>query len=460
MATTKIWKVQKRLDHVIDYATNEEKTKNKFYKETQDDLYSIRQALLYATNPDKTEKKFYTTGINCEVENAIEQMIATKKKYKKERGILAFHAYQSFAKGEVTPEVAHEIGVKLAEEMWGDRFEVVVSTHLNTQCIHNHFVLNSVSFKDGYKYYSNLENTALFRKTSDDICDEFGLKVLGEKACKSGINFENFYRKSLRNSDYYNFAKEDLDYAIKNSYSKKEFEQMLIAMGYNYSYRAGKLSIRREPYKRNIRVERAFGEEYSMEKIGNRIYRNPIRKNKNTPWVKSLNGKYFSRKGSVRNWTKPKGIRALYYHYCYLLKVYPKRNEQYKLSPYMRVAVRKMEDYSQKNRFLAKYKITTLDEIQNVKKEQENNLRKHLNLRDKLYYKKKNLNTDEEKDAVYKDIIAVTEQIKTIRKEIRFCNEIEKSVPITKNEIKELEEREKMQKEMVKNKKKERRYER
>ena len=54
MATTKIWKVQKRLDHVIDYATNEEKTKNKFYKETQDDFYSVRQALLYATNPDKT----------------------------------------------------------------------------------------------------------------------------------------------------------------------------------------------------------------------------------------------------------------------------------------------------------------------------------------------------------------------------------------------------------------------
>ena len=83
-------------------------------------------------------------------------------------------------------------------------------------------------YKDGYKYYSNLENTALFRKTSDDICDEFGLKVLDEKNCKSGINFENFYRKSLKNSDYYNFAKEDLDYAIKNSYSKKEFEQMLI----------------------------------------------------------------------------------------------------------------------------------------------------------------------------------------------------------------------------------------
>lgn len=109
----------------------------------------------------------------------------------------------------------------------------------------------------------------------------------------------------------------------------------------------------------------------------------------------------------------------------------------------MRAAVRKMEDYSQKNRFLAKYKITTLEEIRNVKKEQEDNLKKHLNVRDKLYYKKKNLNTDEEKDAVYKEIIAVTEQIKTIRKEIRFCNEIEKSIPVIKNAIKELEEREK-----------------
>ena len=173
-----------------------------------------------------------------------------------------------------------------------------------------------------------------------------------------------------------------------------------------------------------------------------------------------MTGKYFLKKSSVRNLEKPKGIRALYYHYCYLLKVYPKRNEQYKLSPYMRVEVRKMEDYSQKNRFLAKYKISTLQEIKNVKKEQEDNLRRYLNLRDKLYYKKKNLNTDEEKDAVYKEIIAVTEQIKNIRKEIRFCNEIEKSVPVIKNEIKELEEREKKQKEMAKAKKKERRYER
>lgn len=157
---------------------------------------SIRQLMTYATNPDKTEKQFYTTGINGEVKDSVKQMQLVKMIYGKENDILAFHAYQSFYEGEVTPEIAHEIGLKLANEMRGDRFQVVVSTHLNTRHLHNHFVINSASFKDGKKYYSNLTNTALLRKTSDEICEEYGLSVLKEKTCKSGINFENDYIKS------------------------------------------------------------------------------------------------------------------------------------------------------------------------------------------------------------------------------------------------------------------------
>ena len=107
MATTKIWKVQKRLDHVINYATNEEKTKNIYSKYEMDEFNSIRQVMTYATNPDKTEKQFYTTGINCEIEDAVKQMQFVKIFYGKENGILAFHAYQSFNEGEVTPEIAH-----------------------------------------------------------------------------------------------------------------------------------------------------------------------------------------------------------------------------------------------------------------------------------------------------------------------------------------------------------------
>lgn len=361
MATTSLWKVDKRLDHVINYTTNEEKTKNNYSEYGMDRFDSIIQVMTYATNPDKTEKQFYTTGINCEVKNLVKQMQLAKMIYGKENGILAFHAYQSFDEGEVTPEIAHEIGVKLANEMCGDRFQVVVSTHLNTEHLHNHFVINSVSFKDGKKYYSNLTNTALLRKTSDEICEEYGLSVLTEKTCKSGINFENFYKKSMRDSDYYKFAKEDIDYAIKQAWSYKQFVNILNNMGYFVNIRAGKISIRREPYKRNIRIGRAFVEEYSLERIEYRIlYTNPEKEVYPKPQTWNTKLKY---KGTLKTKPKAKGLKALYLYYCYLLKVFPKKNMQHKLTPEIREEVKKMDEYSEQTRLLCKYNITTLSQL-------------------------------------------------------------------------------------------------
>jgi len=467
MATTKIWKVQKRLDHVINYATKEEKTKNNYSEYGMDEFDSIRQVMTYTTNPDKTEKQFYTTGINCEVKDAVKQMQFVKTIYGKENGILAFHAYQSFNEGEVTPGIAYEIGVKLANEMWGDRFQVVVSTHLNTQHLHNHFVINSVSFKDGKKYYSNLTNTALLRKTSDEICEEYGLSVLKEKTCKSGINFENFYKKSMRDSDYYKFAKEDIDYAIQHSYTLKQFQQMLVSMGYNYYYRADKLSIKREPYKRNIRVERAFREEYSLENIKRRILENDyIRQERIIPY-KVIKNKYFTTRDKVKNKYKPKGIVALYYYYRYLLKLYTRNNTQYKLTPEMRAEVKKMDEYSERIRFLCKYKIETMSDVDNIKEQKQEELQKILNIRNRLYYKRQKLDNGIEKDGVTKDIIDVTATLKRIRKEIRLCGEFYDDVQKLKEQLKELDDKEKQkikekeqEKKLKEKKKKDRRYER
>ena len=458
MATTKIWKVQKRLDHVINYATNEEKTKNNYNEYGMDEFDSIRQVMTYATNPDKTEKQFYTTGINCEVKDAVKQMQLVKTIYGKENGILAFHAYQSFNKGEVTSEIAHEIGVKLANEMWGDRFQVVVSTHLNTEHLHNHFVINSVSFKDGKKHYSNLTNTALLRKTSDEICEEYGLSVLTEKTCKSGINFENFYKKSIRDSDYYKFAKEDIDYAIKHSYTLKQFQQMLVSMGYNYYYRADKLSVRREPYKRNIRVERAFGEDYSLENIKRRIFENDyIRSEKILPYMVVKN-RHFTTRNKVKKKYRPKGIVALYYYYRYLLKLYTKKNVQYKLTPEMRAEVKKMDEYSERIRFLCKYKIETMSDVDNVKEKKQKEMQKILNIRNRLYYKRQKLENESEKDSVTKEIIDVTATLTRIRKEIRLCDKFYDDVPKMKEQLKEIDKKE--QEKKLKEKKKDRRYER
>ena len=92
----------------------------------------------------------YVSGINCTPATARNEMMAVKKRYGKEEGIVAFHGYQSFAPGECTPALAHEIGVRLAQELWGERFQVLVATHLiRPISLHNHFVVNSVSYLDG-----------------------------------------------------------------------------------------------------------------------------------------------------------------------------------------------------------------------------------------------------------------------------------------------------------------------
>lgn len=458
MVTTKIWKVQKRLDKVINYATNKEKTKNNYSEYGMDNFDSIRQVMTYVTNPDKTEKQFYTTGINCEVKDAVKQMQFVKIFYGKENGILAFHAYQSFNEGEVTPEIAHEIGVKLANEMWGDRFQVVVSTHLNTKHLHNHFVINSVSFKDGKKYYSNLSNTALLRKTSDEICEEYGLSILKEKTCKSGINFENFYKKSMRDSDYYKFAKEDIDYAIEHSWTYKEFLKRLKEMGYEVYFRANKISVRMYPHKRNIRIERAFGEDYSIENIQNKICsRYPSREEVIKPKTYDKRLLY---KGSVKKLRKPKGIIALYYYYCYLLKVYPKKNLNYKLTPKMREEVKKMDKYSEQIRFICKYKLENINDIENLKEQKKEELQKTLNARNRLYYKRQKFDNESEKDAVTKEIISVTSAIEKVRKDIKLCDEVSDNSKKMKEQIKEMKEKKQEKIKIKEKKKKEIRYDR
>ena len=306
----------------------------------------------------------------------------------------------------------------------------------------------------------------MLRKTSDEICEEYGLSVLTEKTCKSGINFENFYKKSMRDSDYYKFAKEDIDYAIKRSYTLKQFQQMLVSMGYNYCYRADKLSVRREPYKRNIRIERAFGEEYSLENIKRKIFENDyIRSEKILPYMLVKN-RHFTTRNKVRKKYRPKGIIALYYYYRYLLKLYTKKNVQYKLTPEMRAEVKKMDEYSERIRFLCKYKIETMSDVDNIKEQKQEELQKILNIRNRLYYKRQKLDNGIEKDGVTKDIIDVTATLKRIRKEIRLCDEIFDSVPKMKEQLKGVDEKEnqkakeKEEKKLKKKKKKDRRYER
>ena len=153
MATTSLWKFNSSLKKLLNYVTNEEKTNN----------------------------KEFVSGVNCLPNIAYQEMMNTKKQLFKTDGIQCFHGYQSFVSGEVTPEVAHEIGVKLAEKLWGDKYQVIVATHINTNNIHNHFVLNSVSFKDGKKFTNRNKDYNNMQYESDNLCKEYGLSVLSKK---------------------------------------------------------------------------------------------------------------------------------------------------------------------------------------------------------------------------------------------------------------------------------------
>lgn len=176
MAVCEIWDVRGRLDHPIDYAENPEKTANPKY--TEADLQAMVDVMEYATNKDKTEQRFFVTGVNCDPTTARDEMMISKAQWNDRSKIVCYHGFQSFKSGEVTPEQAHEVGVRLAEKMWGDRFQVIVATHLNTECLHNHFVVNSVSFADGKHYHDNKANLRLLRHHSDELCREYALSVI------------------------------------------------------------------------------------------------------------------------------------------------------------------------------------------------------------------------------------------------------------------------------------------
>ena len=139
MAVTSIWPITGNPGNVIDYAANPQKTTEGGLSELAA-LHAIDNVVEYTADQIKTEKCQYVSGVNCIPADAKNRFMRTKKKFDKTGGRTCYHGYQSFKAGEVDADTAHKIGVALAEELWGDRFEVVVATHLNTDHYHNHFV--------------------------------------------------------------------------------------------------------------------------------------------------------------------------------------------------------------------------------------------------------------------------------------------------------------------------------
>ena len=347
MAITKIKGVKNNLSRVIDYISNDEKTNKEIY----DDLHN---ELEYIGEDYKTEKKLYVTGINCEAQSAYEEMMMIKKHYKKEKGNIAFHSIQSFAADEVTPDEAHEIGLQLAK----DRFQVVVATHLNTKHIHNHFVINSVSFVDGKKYYDNRKNYAELRRLNDSLCKEHNISSIEEKKTKSGLYYPN-YLKNVSYNNYYTQAKQDLDYAIAISNNYDEFLKIMNNLNYETILRSGKLSIRNNNYKRNIRIERYFGEDYSINNIKKQILGVYL------PEKQSYYRNYYQRDNTLDFLFKmnSKGLALSYLKCLKIMNEYPTYTRKCRLSNSIKEEVARMDSFSKETILLVTNHIETEEDL-------------------------------------------------------------------------------------------------
>ena len=452
MAVCEIWDVRGRLDHPIDYAENPEKTANPKY--TEADLQAMVDVMEYATNKDKTEQRYFVTGVNCDPTTARDEMMIAKAQWNDESEIVCYHGFQSFKHGEVTPEQAHEVGVKLAQKMWGDRFQVIVATHLNTDCLHNHFVVNSVSFTDGKHYHDNKANLRLLRQRSDELCREYALSVIEHpNGRKKPYALYQAEKQGFPTRD--NVARQAVDEAISKSFTLKDFDRLMAEMGYKCSFDPNRKywTIIGRGWKRPKRLYK-LGEDYTNERIMERIRENSyaVKFARFTEPQKQI--KVYRLKGSLSGARKIGGLRGLYLHYCYKLGILPKgRKQNYaKLHYLLKDDLMKMDAITKEARLLCRCHIDTAEQLLLYQGSLESEKNELTEQRKGLYSLSRKV-SGEEKEAVKTQISDISKRLGEIRKEVRLCEGIAARSGTLKEKLQTVraDEQEIKRKELMKN---------
>ena len=453
MAVTSIWHVSNRMDMALDYIMNPEKTTEK--PELSPEAVAARQAvgdvINYASNADKTEQMMYVTGINCTPETALEDFMRTKRFWDKTDGRLAYHGYQSFREGdgEITAEKAHEIGIRLAQELWGDRFEVVVATHLNTGHYHNHFVVNSVSFMDGLKYRRTMDDYRKMREISDRLCKEAKLHVVEEPSNIKGKNYSEWRAERQGKTTVRGTIREDIDYAIRLSRSEYDFVRTMEGLGYefkffkpdgtNYEHPGLK-----PPGAKSYFRFRGLGDGYDYESIRRRIIANTlvsgtpllIESKSHGPNIEQVQGK---------------DLPSTYKRYCirlYALVSKPKHSKREYIPMALREDIAKLDQYIEQMDFLYQHRLDDKQSLQSMRANLQHDLNSLIFQRRKMYSAKKKLiqrNAGPLITQKTKEISDISRKIREVRKKLQMCDAVINSTDrVVKNDaapVKEPENR-------------------
>ena len=465
MAVTSIWAIKGRVDKAINYARNPEKTREEYHEDLAS-LHAIDGVVEYAANEMKTEMRCYVTGINCKESTAARQFMDTKKYWERFRnedrtsGRVCFHGYQSFAAGEVNAEIAHEIGVKLAERLWGDQFEVIVATHCNTGHYHNHFVVNSVSWRDGHKFHNGPEDYGPMKETSDRLCLEYGLSIIEEPSGR-GRNYGEFLAEKNGKPTNRSLIREDIDRAIKASVTEQEFFRVMEEMGYRFKIYAEsgkplKYPALKPPGAKGFFRFHKLGENgYTLEEILDRVAAN-YRRRQPFPEEEQEKAKEYREQVKPKNKEKAKGLHALYIRYCielHIIKRFPASVKR--VSFFMREDLIRLDRLDAQTRFLGEHGIETIENLKAFRWRSEENLqalkRERSSFRNELKRVERAADT-EKATAIKRKIEQLSGEMRIVRKDLKLCDGIEERSKQMEEELKALEQNaEKNNEEEVKN---------
>ena len=431
MAVTSIWYVSNRVDDVVKYVVNPDKTVEK--PELSPEAIAARKAvgdvIYYASNADKTEQMMYVTGINCNPDTAADQFLETKLYWDKTGGRLAYHGYQSFleGEGEITAEKAHEIGVKLARELWGDRFEVVVATHLNTGHYHNHLLVNSVSFADGLKYRRTKADYRQMRAVSDRLCREANLHIVEDPSGLKGKSYDEWRAERQGKLTVRGTIRQDIDYAIKMSGREKEFWNVLREIGYEFKFFRKDGSMLEHPGIKPPGAANFFrldglGPDYDYDSLRRRIVENTLVPG--TPLLFENDSSSYDEKASGS------GLPYTYRRYCIRLYSFickPINTHREYIPMALREDIAKLDRYIEQMDFLYQHKI---EDKQSLQGKLDNLLAELKSLyvnRRKLYSEKKyavRQHDGAKIEQTKSEIRDNAQKIRELKKQIKLCDAV------------------------------------
>ena len=419
----------------------------------------------YVMNGDKTDEMKYVSGVNCLPETAYEEMIATKNRFNKgKEKIIGYHLIQSFARYEVTPEVAHELGLEYVNEVFGKDFEVVVATHLNTDNVHNHIVINSVSLKTGKKFYDYHASRDYLRIVSDCICQYYGLSVLEDKIWKH----KGAYKRFAKENPYMQMVKSDVDRCLEAALYERDFEKRMKELGYSYSndYEQG-LVVIDNTRDRKVYLQKFFGDKYSYNTVIDRIL---DYENKN---IAQYGKKYkmskeeYNKMIEIKRKNEIKKLSLLYVLFCLLLKIDPLPAKmdfgkaRVSLTKEMRIELKYMKELSRQTILLTENKIGSLDDLNAFRTKLEDEVRTLKGARENLQRKKRKSMNQEDITKFDEELKTLAPKIKQLNTDIQNCYKIEKRTILWQqkyDKAMEKEQEQQKQNELKQGKRKSRKY--